>query len=50
MPHKRKPRRSKMDQQLITLEPENPANVIVFPSDNTPLSRKGNLAPDLNPQ
>ncbi len=50
MPHKPKPRRSRMDQQLITLEQEDPANVIDFPSDDTPLSRKGNLVPGLNPQ
>lgn len=39
-----------MDQRLITLEQEQPANVIDFPLDSQALSRRGNLVPGMGAQ
>lgn len=48
MAHRRKPRRDKMDRQLIALEQVQPANVIDFPSDRDPRSRSGNLVTSMS--
>ena len=48
MPHRRKPRRTKADQQLIRLEQEKPANVIALDSDRVEWSDRGNLVPKLS--
>ena len=43
MPHRRKPKRAKMDQQLITMEQGLPSNVVVLPTEVGPVSRGSNL-------
>ena len=49
MSHRRKPRRSKMDQQLITLEQTESANVTEFSFSQSAVMEAGNLAKKLTP-
>ena len=49
MPHRRKPRRSKMDRQLITLEQTESADVLTYQFNQSPVLKEGNLAQKLSP-